>query len=100
VTIDDSAMVASGMLGAARNSSDTTQFIGCKTVSDASSSFGTCTALDSTRLFRSCTTSNANMIAAMRAIVGDSYIIFNWNSSGACTAVSVLNESDVDPKVR
>lgn len=98
VVIVDSAQMANGMLGQVRNSADTTQYIGCATWGVSWGSMGLCEATSSTGVHRACLTYDANMIAAIRALQSDSYLIFYWDSIGYCTSIEVETASDPPPK--
>jgi hypothetical protein len=99
VTIDDIGMSASGPLGSARNSGDTRQAIGCYTAADAGSdSVGLCQAVDANGVGRQCFTYDPQVLATIRSLNGDSYLLFYWNSDGSCSGVSVSNRSDYQPK--
>jgi hypothetical protein len=98
VSINDSAMVASGELGAARSTTDTRQYLSCQTAADTGSSLGQCFAVDANGVFRSCYTFNPQLVATIRSLNGDSYLVFDWNANGECTGVIVYNGSDTPPK--
>jgi hypothetical protein len=101
VSINDTAMNAQGALGAARSTSDTRQYLSCKTSSDTSNSvLGQCFAVNADGVFRSCFTFNANLVAAMRSIGSDASVLFGWDVNGACTGVSVYSGSDTPPKIQ
>jgi len=95
VVISDLYQFANGMLGQVRNSSDTTQYIGCATWSG----LGYCYAVNSAGVSRSCSTSDADMLATIRSLSSDSSLMFYWNSSGQCTFVEVDTSSDAPPKL-
>jgi hypothetical protein len=86
---------ASGALGTARNSGDPNQVIGCQT-------YGTttflCYAHDPYGTQGSCVGSDANLLAWVRSLNGDSWLYFSWDTSGNCTFVSVENSSYLEPK--
>jgi len=94
VGIDDVGRVAWGDLGYVFNTSDRTQYMGCYN----SGTSGTCYARDRTGLTRTCSTSNAGMLAVIRSLSGDSYLLFYWDASGNCTSVDVHNGSNTAPK--
>ncbi len=88
---------AFGAVGSARASSDNKQYIGCWVTSTASSAVGGCQARRSDGAVKSCSTSNASIVANMRAINEGSFIYFNY-SGGACTSLQVSNYSTYRPK--
>jgi hypothetical protein len=94
VVISDSSQFANGMLGYVRNTSDTTQYVGC----EAFGTSGYCFALNSAGTYRTCVTSDSNLVANIRSLNSDSYLLFYWNSNGQCTDVVVQNSSYTPPK--
>lgn len=97
VTVDDTRRQALGALGAAFNSADNTQYIRC--YSD-SSGVGICTARNALGLLRTCATSNPAIVAMIRALRSDSYVVFNWNTAGECSSMVLTNSSRDPPKNR
>jgi hypothetical protein len=100
VTVNVAARTASGSAGTARNSSDGVQFIWCALQGTAASVSAVCTAHDAVATTPQviCTTSNANMVAAAKAMTSDSYVLMQWDASGACTQIQVTNGSLLEPK--
>jgi hypothetical protein len=94
VLIFDAGRFANGDLGYVSNTTDTTQYIGCENLSG----FGYCYAKDPNGLSRSCSTSDPNLLAVIRSLNGDSYLIFWWDTSGHCTSIEVDNGSYGVPK--
>jgi len=94
VFIFDAGQFANGNLGYARNTSDATQSIGCW--NDGTT--GHCYAANSAGIYRQCSTSDPGMLAAIRSLNGDSYLLFYWNSGGQCTYIQVENSSSTTPK--
>ena len=94
VTFDAIKPFARGSLGDARNSTDAVQYIGCSISSGGAS----CFAVNSAGVQHSCSTTDPDLIAAMRAINGDSYLVFRYGIDGVCTSVSVSNDSRYAPK--
>ena len=97
VDVNLSAGYARGNMGDARNSADTTQYIGCYNSAAAGSTVVACEAMTAAGTYKSCATSDANMVAAARSIGVGSYVFFRWDASGACTTVHVTNYSWVRP---
>jgi hypothetical protein len=93
VDIVDNARLASGGLGAARNSSDNIQFIGCYYYRNA----GVCYAGDSSGLSRSCGTSDEALLAIIRSIDSNSMLTFEWDASGHCVDIQVDKSSSNAP---
>jgi hypothetical protein len=92
---------AHGSLGTARNSTDTIQYIACTiNVYSGSSPYVSCFANEASTgyAYVSCYSYDANLVNAARAITGDSYIQFQFNTSGICTSLYVMNGSHMDPK--
>jgi hypothetical protein len=95
VTFDQIKPFARGNLGDARNSADAVQYIGCS-VYPASA---LCVAVNSAGVMHSCSTSDPDMMAAIRSIHGDSYLVFRWDpANGLCTTILVYNDSRYAPK--
>jgi hypothetical protein len=85
---------ATGDLAAVRNSVDTVQYLYCQT----SGTNGLCAARNSAGVSHSCSTTDPNLLAVMRALNGDSYLVFAWNSDGTCKTIVVQNDSRYAPK--
>src|SRR6266581_3946224 len=68
------ATSASGSLGSARNSGDTSQYIGCSVTGDAglSYAYGTCTARNALGEVRSCWSTSISQMDAIHGLNGDS----------------------------
>jgi hypothetical protein len=99
VSISDTSKTAYGVMGSARNSSDTAQYIGCNVSTFAGSAPSTtCSAVNSAGTSRSCTTYDAKIVEVAKAISGESYIRFYWNTSGECTQLTVAHFSQYEPK--
>ena len=86
---------AYGSMVGARDSSDTTQQIGCSMYSYSSSStaFAYCDAKDKDNKSLTCYSYNLSMREAVQAITDSSYIYFTADSSAVCTYLSVQNKS-------
>ena len=98
VVIVDSSRLANGDLGYIFNSPDRSQYIGCYSYNTGTGSAGSCFAQNTAGLYRSCYTDDANMIATIRSLGTDSYLIFYWDTNGRCTLVEVENDSTTAPK--
>ena len=82
-------------MGSARNSSDSTQYIGCYFEGYTSGSqYILCFANNSSGTYGSCTSSDPRLMAlGPKPSPPDSLLEFSWNSSGACTFLEVANVS-------
>jgi len=87
-----------GSLGAVRNSSSPTEFIGCRVIGTNSGTSVNCSAQDSAGATFDCSSSNANIVDTARAISGDSWVSLNRDSTGTCTLIYVENSSTHMPK--
>ncbi|HEV7609823.1 MAG TPA: hypothetical protein VGO61_20985 [Steroidobacteraceae bacterium] len=85
---------ATGDLGYVRNTPDTVQYIGCQVAGTA----GVCMARNSAGVIHTCSTTDPGMMDAMRALNGDSFLVFAWNTDGTCKVVQVQNDSRLAPK--
>jgi hypothetical protein len=89
-------VVASGALGATRQSADTSQEIGCDIASDAvSSAFISCFAIDAVGNQAYCSVLSPSQAAlnALSSMNSSSFIYFTANTTGTCTYLSVSNGS-------
>jgi hypothetical protein len=99
VFVNSLSRFASGDLGTARNSADTSQSIECYT--DVQTGFpttGVCIALDSTSHVGVCVTQAANLVDQIRSVAGDAYITFRWDTNSNCTQILVDHTSYSQPK--
>jgi hypothetical protein len=99
VTIDSSARWAYGDLGAARNSADPYQRIGCGVHTVAGGFYGTCVAVDASNNQAVCTSSSASFARVAESISGDSHVYFSWDANGYCVDLEVSNDSYLKPKL-
>lgn len=91
---------AQGAIGAARNSADTVQNIGCVlTSTDAAAVSGGCNATDASGNFAGCTTTDYDLLEVIKAQWESSYIQFEANSNGTCRTIRTFNDSYEQPKV-
>jgi hypothetical protein len=95
VTIDAVSRTAMGALGTARNSADTRQALGCGVHYDAVNGKNNvnCNAADAAGHTAQCATQQAELIQIALGINGDSFLEFEWDSSGECTNIQVVNSS-------
>lgn len=96
VVIDDTARSASGALGAARQSTDSAQFISCY---NEAGPLAVCVARNSAGLQRACTTTDPRHVATIRALRSDSHIFFAWRENGQCRSVVMTISSRDPPKL-
>jgi hypothetical protein len=98
VFINTATRVANGSLGAARNTADAVQHIGCYTNAFPASVTTFCQARNAAGTSVSCSTSSANLVAVVRGMTGDSHLWFSWDAAGTCTEIDVYNVSQTPPK--
>jgi len=72
----------------ARNSSDSSQTIGCEIV-PGSSPFAYCFGETSSGVYASCTTTNAQQVAALAGLNESSFLSVDFNSAGTCTSFTL-----------
>jgi hypothetical protein len=94
INVAGAAGRAFGDLGAARNSSDAKQRIGCEAFGP---SIGVCFAEDSTETSKECVTTNVNLLAQIRSLRDDSHLDFSWDASGHCVEIGIANTSELAP---
>src|SRR5262249_31465231 len=99
VLVNTTQMMAAGNLGTARNGADNLQLLGCQVNADSTGVWGSCIARNAAGSIGSCVSVDPGVVDAMRALNGDSYLEFHWNSTGFCTSVKVWNSSDDEPKL-
>jgi hypothetical protein len=106
VVIDYSLNYATGNLGAARNSSDNQQFIGCEVEALAGDSFiwVTCQAQDAHGNSIRCLSKDPTLVQTVSTLKSDSWLYFDWinaASPGAsvdCAMIRVRTSSIYEPK--
>lgn len=98
VTIDTHSWVAQGSMGAARNSRDSIQRIGCWTGANREAAWGFCLARDATGVERACITNNERLARTMAALSDSAHLNFGWNEFGECAIVEVHNSSVWEPR--
>jgi hypothetical protein len=94
-SLNVTATSASGAVASVRNSADFTTFIECALYGKTA----VCTAHTTDGTTKSCSTSDPTMVANARALNGDSYLSFSWDSSGACKNLNVTNGSVFNTKL-
>jgi hypothetical protein len=105
VTITDfsgGSFLATGALGTARGTADTTQWIGCRTLAGSGWWMFYCWAVNSAGTSRHCWNDDINaprLARVAETVNGDSYVEFRADTNGGrCTSVEVWNQSDFAPK--
>jgi hypothetical protein len=99
VIVDLADRSAQGSLGSARNSTDTFQHIGCEVTSATWGHQVTCAARDAAGVTASCVNLvDDGMRDTVRAMNGDSYLVFRLDEIGQCTQITVRNRSELAPK--
>ncbi len=99
VVIDSVNRTAYGNLGDARNSSDSTQYIGCMSWSAPGFLSGSCFAVNTAGTYVSCYTTDAKIVSVIQSLSPDGFLSFNWNASGNCATLYTINTSWTSPKV-
>jgi hypothetical protein len=94
VVIVDASKLANGDLGYVRNTPDTVQYISCTN----SGTTATCNARNAGGVSRSCSTTDPAMLATIRSLPSDGYLVFYWDVNGNCTSVNVTTTSRTAPK--
>ena len=75
------------------NSTNANEYVGCNISSTASSSYLTCFARDATSRYVSCWSDSPYHVNAIQALTADSYVSFNWDTTGRCTNVTFETSS-------
>jgi hypothetical protein len=88
---------ASGTMGNVRNSADTVQFIGC-TLSSGPYAVVSCTARNTSGTTVACSSAAHEITSVAHAMTSDAHIQFSWDTSGACTSLSIRTDSRYAPK--
>ena len=94
VVINTGSRFANGDTGHVHNSSDTVQYIMCRSFGTS----GSCYARNKDDVSRSCSTTSSSMLNTIRSINSESYVYFQWDADGNCTAITVENGSVARPK--
>jgi len=100
VGVSTTSRFATGALGSARNSADSTQYIGCSLYSTSTSEVRAyCYAVDSAGTAGNCVTSDPHLVQIAAAVNGESYIMFQWDAAGNCIAIQRSELSFFPPKL-
>jgi hypothetical protein len=98
VVIDTVNRKAEGAIGSARNSADTVQYLGCSVSATTTGTSIQCVARNAAGTQVQCNTSSPNLINAALSIQTDNYLRFDWDATGACTAITLHKYSFYEPK--
>ena len=99
VVLSTTGMYASGALGATYLSSNNIEYIGCDLeIWSGGSPQLVCYAQNSAQQYGSCFSTDPNFLLVAQKLAPDSYVSFQWNSSGYCTSLSVEEDSTFNPK--
>lgn len=91
---------AQGALGAARNSSDANQAIGCQVYSiDGGAVRGSCYAYDASNQCAGCSTSDPDLLEVIKSMWTSSFIQFYAASDGTCETIRTYNDSFEPPQL-
>jgi len=99
IGINLSVRAASGAVGPARSSSDSSQYIGCSASAFPGGSQVFCEARDLSGTSVMCVSSDPSLIATAAAISSISNVNFSWDENGNCLSVSVGQFSFFEPMV-
>jgi hypothetical protein len=88
--------VASGSIGSARNSGDSTQWIECTLDANPMASWGQCFAKTASGAWLICGTSNPNLLAAIANLKSYGHVEFTVDS-GNCTRITTRVSSYLAP---
>ena len=98
VMINTTYHYAYGVLGSARNSSDTVQQLVCNVYHQAGYEYAQCWAADRNGVYASCYTNDAGYISRIAGLNGDGYLRFDWDVNGYCSYMIVGMSSYGEPK--
>ncbi|HLK88319.1 MAG TPA: hypothetical protein VKZ18_00415 [Polyangia bacterium] len=100
VYISTAYSYAIGSMGSARNSSDSSQEIGCVTYNGGGTQiYGYCFAEDASNNYKQCSWSGTQWTQTINAMTDSSYVWFEWDGSGNCTLIVISNDSAYTPPV-
>jgi len=94
VSVDEVNMIASGDMWTARTADNNVEFIGCGIREfDVGVTFGFCQAADADDVYALCFTDNPVLLDAVKSISDFSFVRFNWDVDGECTAIGISTQS-------
>jgi hypothetical protein len=97
LTISTTGMYAAGSFADVRSESDAKALLTCSISATATGLGMGCSGSTSTASFY-CSSTAPSLVSAAQNLSSDSYIFIEWNSSGACTYLSVTDGSTEAPK--
>lgn len=89
VLVQSEYRYAFGSMSSARDSADSTQYIGCNMYS----TLAVCYAENASGTFGMCSTSDPAMMTLARSLDSGSWLSFDWDANGTCTDIQVNNFS-------
>ncbi|NVJ27367.1 hypothetical protein HUW62_39745 [Myxococcus sp. AM011] len=98
VFINTQLRAAYASMGAARNSSDFTQYLVCQIVATTSGISGTCEAQNTQGTLVACQTTNQYLLEVLKSINDTSFVGFSWDVNGECNQIYVGHGSPYGPK--
>jgi hypothetical protein len=98
VFINSASRVFVGTVSTTRNSPDATQYLQIQHSANSSSEYVAFAARDASGNFATCYSYAAPIISAAKAVLSDSHLQVNYDTSGVCTSVTVFNSSWSPPK--
>lgn len=91
---------AQGAIGAARNSTDSVQAIGCHLVSSNGGAVqGGCYAYNASNQYAGCSTTDWDLLEVIKAMSPSAYVQFYARSDGSCETIRSYNDSYEPPKL-
>lgn len=99
VRVDTTLNQASGYLGAAYNTANSTEYIGCGKSATPGNISGWCVASNGAGLQRSCATTSPELLNVIGGLDGSGAVAFTWDANGTCTSILVSTYSFMDPKL-
>lgn len=94
VTISESWNAAYGSIVSVRNSSNSTEYIGCMvSKSGSNTKTAVCRARNSEGVYKTCWSNDVDYVASAALINDASYVYFKWDENGGCSYITVYNAS-------
>jgi hypothetical protein len=98
VVINKTSRYFYGTLSDTRNSSNSSEYIGCQSWTDGFNTSVYCTVRDAAGEEASCSSSNRLLFDIVAHQISDSRLWINYNASGTCTNIQVDKQSYWAPK--
>jgi hypothetical protein len=91
---------ASGSIADARADTSGTglSYITLSVSSYSSSRIASVTMRNSAGVTQGCSTTNANMVTAIASATNDAWVRIQWDASGSCTSIQIVNDGRGAPK--